>query len=80
MKNFWVRPDGNDEDEDERFDLRMKIIKIVFILFTMFIFFVAFPYWDKKTDEYWRQETFRGMNTSYVPVKDSIHIRVFREQ
>lgn len=80
MKKFWVRPDGNDEEEDARFDLRMKILKIMLIVLTMFMFFVAFPYWDKKTDAYWRHEAMSGMNTTHAPVKDSIKIRVFREQ
>jgi hypothetical protein len=37
MKKFWVRPDGNDEEEDARFDLRMKILKIMLIVLTMFL-------------------------------------------
>ena len=80
MKKFWVRPDGNDEEEDARFDHRMKILKVLLIVLTMLMFFVAFPYWGKKTDNYWRQEAMRNANMSYMPHKDSIKIRVFEEQ
>lgn len=79
MRKFWVRPDGNDEEEEEKFEFREKIAMIASLVFLILILFVVFPWWDAKTDEYWRQEAMRNATGNYMPAKDTTHMHVFRE-
>ena len=81
MRKFWVRPDGNDEEAEEKFNKREKIAMIGSIILLVILLFVVFPWWDKKTDEYWRQEAMRSQYNNYVaPVsKDTTNAHPFRE-
>lgn len=80
MRKFWVRPDGNDEEEDEKFEFRQKIAMISSVIILAALIFIVFPWWSGKTDEYWRREAMRGYRGDINPIpKDTSNQHPFRE-
>lgn len=80
MRKFWVRPDGNDEEAEEKFNKREKIAMIGSIILLAVLLFVVFPWWSGKTDEYWRHESMRAYKVTPEPIlKDTTNSHPFRE-